>query len=142
MATETKLQNENKQIVRRFIDEFQTDGREEIAHEILAENFVDHSALPPFTPDREGVARLFRYLRGAFSGFRAEIEDQICEGDKVVTRKTFYGRHTGEFFGVPPTGREIQFGVIDILQLKNGQFTDHWCQVDLAGLMRQIQIKS
>lgn len=133
MQTET-----NKTIVRRFIDEFQTDGREEVALEILAENFVDRSAIPPFSPDGNGVIQLFRMLRGAFSEFRAEIQDQFAEGDKVVTRKTFYGTHTGEFFGVPASDRPVQIGVIDILRLENGKFVEHWNQVDFAGLMRQI----
>ena len=132
------LAEENKAIVQLFINEFQNHGNEDLALEILAENFIDHSAIPPFTPDRMGVINLFRMLRSSFSGLQAEIEDQIAEGDKVTTRKTFYGTHTGEFFGVPSTNRPIQLGVIDILQVENGKFTDHWCQVDFAGLMQQI----
>lgn len=129
---------ENKRIVQRFIEEFQNTGNETVANEILAENFVDHSAIPPFTPDRDGVINLFQMLRNSFSDFRAEIHDQVAEDDKVVTRKTFYGTHTGEFFDVPATNRPIKLGVIDILRLQNGKFTDHWCQVDFAGLMQQI----
>ncbi len=133
MLTET-----NKNIVRRFIDEYQTDAREEVAEELLADDFTDHSALPGFTPDKEGIKQVFKMLRGAFGGFRAEIYDQLAEGDKVVTRKSFFGAHTGEFFGVAATGRPIEIGVIDILTIKNGQIAEHWCQVDLAGLMQQI----
>src|SRR5262245_58366594 len=107
IPAEARLQSVNKLIVQRFINEFQTEGREEVAMEILAENFVDHSAIPPFTPDRDGVIQLFRMLRGAFSGFRVDIDDQLADGDKVATRKTFYGRHTGEFFGIAPTDRPI-----------------------------------
>ena len=132
------LSEENKTTVQLFVNEFQTNGNEAIAFEILAENFVDHSAIPPFSPDRDGVIQLMRMLRNAFSDFRAEIHDQIAEGEKVVTRKTFHGKHTGEFFGIPPTNRPIQLGVIDILRLENGKFVEHWCQVDLAGLMKQI----
>jgi predicted ester cyclase len=77
-------------------------------------------------------------LRTAFDEFRAEIHDQVAEDDKVVTRKTFYGKHSGKFMGVPPTNRAIELGVIDILRLADGQFKEHWCQVDFAGLMQQI----
>lgn len=132
---------ENKRIVQLFIDEFQIKGNESVGLEILAENFVDHSAIPPFMPDRDGVINLFRMLRNSFSNFRAEIHDQVAEGDKVTTRKTFYGTHTGEFFGIPATNRPIQLGIIDILRLRDGKFTDHWCQVDFAGLMQQITTK-
>ena len=138
MKAQTEMQSENKQIVQRFIKEFQNEGREEVALEILAETFVDHSTIPPFTPDRGGVIELFRSLRAAFSDFRAEIHDQIAENDKVVTRKTFHGTHTGEFFGIAPTMRAVEFGVIDILRLENGKFVEHRCEVDFAGLIRQI----
>lgn len=128
----------NKAVVRRFIEEYQTNGREDIAEELLADDFIDHSALPGFSPDREGVKQLFKMLRGAFGGFRAEIFEQVAENDKVVTRKTFYGKHTGEFMGIGATNRPIELGVIDILRIKDGQLVEHWCQVDFAGLMNQI----
>ena len=133
MSTET-----NKEIVRRFINEYQTKARENVADELIADDFVDHSALPGFTPDKKGLKDLFNMLRAAFHGFRAEIYEQIAEGDKVVTRKSFFGIHNGEFFGVAPTGRPIHIDVIDILTIKNGQIADHRCEVDLAGLMAQI----
>lgn len=132
------MTEENKAIVRRFINEFQSAGNETVGLEILAENFIDHSAIPPFSPDRDGVIQLMRMLHSAFSDFRVEIHDQIAEGDKVTTRKTFHGTHTGEFFGVQATSRPIQLGVIDILRLEDGKFIEHWCQVDLMGLMNQI----
>jgi predicted ester cyclase len=129
---------ENKAIVCRFINEYQTERREETADELIAEGFFDHSALPIFTPDKQGLKDLFNMLWNAFGGFRAEIHDQVAEGDKVTTRKTFFGTHTGEFLGVPATNRPIQLGVIDILTVKDGQIREHWCQVDMAGLMAQI----
>ena len=129
---------ENKAIVCRFINEYQNDHREEAAEELIAADFYDHSALPIFTPDKQGLKDLFNMLWNAFDGFRAEVHDQIAEGDKVTTRKTFFGTHTGEFLGVPATNRPIQLGVIDILTVRDGQIREHWCQVDIVGLMRQI----
>ncbi len=128
------MSEENKSIVQRFINEFQTNGREEIALEILAENFVDHSAIPPFTPDRNGVFQLFRMLRSAFSEFRAEIQDQLADGDKVVTRKTLHGVHTGEFFGIAATKNPIKLGVIDILRLKERSI----CRALVSGRFRRL----
>jgi steroid delta-isomerase-like uncharacterized protein len=128
----------NKEVVRRFIKEYQTERREEAADELIAEDFFDHSALPVFTPDKQGLKDLFGMLWNAFDGFRAEIHDQVAEGNKVTTRKTFFGTHTGKFLGVPATNRPIQLGVIDILTVKDGQIREHWCQVDMAGLVQQI----
>lgn len=133
MSTET-----NKAIVRRFIEEFQNGRREETALELLAEDFVDRSPIGDFSPDRNGVIMLHSMLHAAFSGLNAEIHDQVAEDNRVATRKTFRGTHTGDFMGVPATGRPVEIGVIDVLRLDGGKIVEHWCQVDFAGLMGQI----
>ena len=65
-------------------------------------------------------------LRGAFPDLHAEIHDQLVDGDKVVTRKTFHGTHKGEFMGIAPTGREVAFDVIDIVRVRDGFMVEHW----------------
>lgn len=129
---------EDKALVRRLVDEAQSRGDIEVVDEVLADHFVDHSAFPGFPPDREGVKQLFGALHAAFEDFHATIHQQVAEGGKVATRKTFRGVHRGEFMGVPPTGREVDFGVIDVLYIREGKITDHWTEVDLLGLMRQL----
>jgi steroid delta-isomerase-like uncharacterized protein len=129
---------DNEAIVRRFIEEYQNTGDETVADEILADDFVDHCPFGAFAPDREGVKQLFRMLRAAFPNLHGEIKDQFSAGDKVVTRKTFHGTNDGEFMGMPPTGKKVSFDVIDILRLRNGQFTDHWNVVDAMSLMQQL----
>jgi predicted ester cyclase len=57
---------------------------------------------------------------------RAEIEDEICDGDKVVARVTMYGRHVGEFLGKPPTGKDFAAEHIHIWRLKDGKVIEHW----------------
>jgi predicted ester cyclase len=129
---------DNEAIVRRFIEEYQNTGDERVADEILAHDFVDHCPFGPFAPDREGVKQLFRMLRSAFPDLRAEVKDQFSAGDKVVTRKIFHGTNDGEFMGMPPTSKKVSFDVIDILRLRDGQFTDHWNVVDAMGLTQQL----
>jgi steroid delta-isomerase-like uncharacterized protein len=129
---------DNKAIVRRFIDEYQSKGDESVADEILAEDFVDHSPFGPLPPDREGVKQLFAALRAAFPDLRAVVHDQAAEGDKVWTRKTFHGTNDGEFMGMPATGKQVSFDVIDVLRLRDGHFVEHWNVVDSLGLMQQL----
>jgi len=129
---------DNKAIVRRFVEEYQSQGDETVADEILADDFVDHSPFGPFPPDREGVKQLFAALRRAFSDLHAVVQDQAAEGDKVWTRKTFHGTNDGEFMGMPPTGKKVSFDVIDILRLRDRQFVEHWNVVDNLGLMQQL----
>ena len=74
----------------------------------------------------------------AFPDFTAVIEDQIAEGDKVVTRKIVSGTHEGELMGIPPTGKRFEIPVIDIFCVVGGKCTDHWSVVDWMGMMQQL----
>ena len=62
----------------------------------------------------------------------------LADGDKVVTRKTFHGTHTGEFMGLPSTGNAISVDVIDIVRVRDGKFVEHWNVLDTLVLMRQM----
>ncbi len=130
---------ENKVIVRRFNEEFITQGSMDAFNELLAPDVIDHNAIPRFPPGAEGVKQLFfGVYRTAFPDLRAEIYDMIAEGDKVVTRKAFHGTHCGLLMGIPPTGRTVTINVIDIVRVVNGKITEHWNVVDQLGLMQQL----
>lgn len=131
---------EDKALVRRLVEEAQSGGDLEVVDELLAEDFVDHSAFPGVPPDRDGARQLFGALHAAFEDFHAVIHQQVAEGGKVATRKTFHGVHRGEFMGVPPTAKRVSFDVIDVLYVRGGRITDHWTQVDLLGLMQQLGV--
>ena len=128
----------NKTLVKRFVTEYQTNRDEAVLNELLAANVVDHSAFPGQAAGRAGVKQIFDAFHSAFSGFHAVIHDQVADSDKVVTRKTFRGTHTGEWMGIPPTGHDVEIGVIDIVRIADGQIVEHWNQVDQLGLMRQL----
>jgi steroid delta-isomerase-like uncharacterized protein len=134
------VSEEDKALVRRLVEEGQSQGNIEVVDELLAEDFADHSAFPGVPPDREGAKQLFSALHAAFEDFRAVIHRQVAEGGKVATHKTFHGVQRGEFMGVPPTGRRVAFDVVDILYVRDGRITDHWTQVDLLGLMQQLGV--
>jgi predicted ester cyclase len=129
---------EPKDVVRRFVDEYQTGADERAFDALLHPDVVDHSRPPGIPAGAEGVRRQFDGFRAAFAGFRATILDQVAEGDKVVTRKVFRGTHTGPFQGVDPTGREVEIHVIDIVRVADGRIVEHWNCVDRLGLMAQL----
>ena len=81
-----------------------------------------------------------KYIRSAFSGWHFTVEDVIAEGDKVVLRGTFRGSHTGEFFGIPPTGKQVEISGIHILTIKDGKVTEHWANNDDLKLMQQLGV--
>jgi predicted ester cyclase len=130
---------QNKALVRRMVEEVFNQGNVSQADEFMAPDFVEREELPPGIPrDRDGVKQLTTMLRSAFPDFKATIDDIVAEGDRVVIRQTWSGSHKGEFMGIPPTGRRVSFGVIDILRIVDGKCVEHWGQMDSMGLMQQI----
>ena len=132
---------QDKALVRQFIDEIFNRGNMSMVDELFAADFVEHEELPPGIPrDREGVIQLTSMLRSAFPDFTATIDDIIAEGDKVVIRQTWSGTQKGEFMGIPPTGKSVSIGVIDIIRMADGKVTEHWGQMDSMGMMQQLGV--
>jgi predicted ester cyclase len=127
-----------KDVVRRFVDEYQTGANEAVFVELMDPGVADHSRPPGISPGAEGVRQQFDGFRSAFANFRATILDQVAEGEKVVTRKVFRGTHTGQFQGIEPTGREVEIHVIDIVRVSDGRIVEHWNSVDRLGLLAQL----
>jgi len=123
---------------RRIYDLFGAENVDELIDELMSEDFVEHEAFPGTTPDREGQSQFFNMIRHAFPDMSAEVEELITEGDKVVARVRLTGTHRGEFAGVPASGNEIDFNVIDIFAWRDGKATDHWGVSDTMALMTQI----
>lgn len=132
------IQQRNRAIVTRFVDGYQTAGDEAVFDESVHPDFVDRSLPPGIAGGPEGIRQQFDGFRATFDGFRATILQQVAENDLVVTRKVFHGRHSGEFMGIAPTGREVEIGVIDIVRLLDGRIVEHWNVVDLFGLLMQL----
>jgi predicted ester cyclase len=130
---------QNKALFRRLMEEVFDRGNISLIDELFAPDFVEHEELPPGIPaGSEGVKQLSTMFRSAFPDFKATIDDMIAEGDKVVVRGTWSGTHEGEFMGIPPTGKRVSFGVIDIVRIAGGKFVEHWGQMDNMGLMQQL----
>src|SRR4051794_9088755 len=126
---------ENKALIRRFYAEIDA-GNIDAMDALVAEDYVDHNP-PPFPglpAGREGLKQAFRIFWEATPG-RHEIEDQIAEGDKVVTRLTAYGRHERDLPGpLPATGAEIRETAVAIHRITAGRIVEHWSDRDDLGL--------
>lgn len=126
----------NKAVVRRFNIDVIQGGSRAAFEALMAPDFVNHSA--PDGP--EGMWRTFdQVLRPALEGLTVTIHDQVCEGDKVVTRKTIGGRHTGTLMGIAPTGRQVAIDVIDIVRVRDGRYAEHWGINTLPALLAQLR---
>jgi steroid delta-isomerase-like uncharacterized protein len=127
-----------KAVVRRNTEEVQGGGNFAVFEELFADDFLDHTPQPGRTPDKAGARELYRVLRTAFPDFHAEIHFQLADGDRVTTYKTYHGTHRGNFFGIAPTGRAIQFETVDVMRVRSGKITEHWGVANLFSLMQQL----
>jgi serine phosphatase RsbU (regulator of sigma subunit)/predicted ester cyclase len=119
---------ENKALVRRFL-EAQANADPDPLVELLAPDFVDHSLQPDQEPGREGFIRSVAEEPAIFSNLRVNIEDQVAEGDKVITRFTWRRIHDrGEFLGLAPTGMEIKTTAIVINRVCGGKIVEEWSE--------------
>ena len=129
---------ENKNVVRRLVEEAQQGRNLQVVEELLASNFIDHTPMGGLPPTRDGVKLLFAGLHEAFPDLTVTIEEQVAEGASVVTRKTFRGTHSAPFLGVGASGRSVEFEVIDILRVEGGRIKEHRHIVDQLSLLRQL----
>lgn len=105
--------------------------------EIYAEDYVEHSGRNP-----SGLAALVANWQAQFEQMPdlvVSLEDQVVARDRAVGRFTYAATHTRPILGIAPTGRRFSFGTIDIWRVRDGRFAEHWDQVDIAGLLRQLR---
>ncbi len=130
----------NKAVVRRFIEEVQNKKDFAVFDELNDPEFVNLSAPPGVPADREGGKMFLGAFVNAFPDSRVTIDDMIAEGDRVVTKKTFTGTHTGEFNGIPATGKQVTLQYVDILRLRDGRIVEHWLSMDQLSFMQQLGV--
>jgi len=128
---------QNKALVRRFYEEIDS-GNLEAMDELVAENYIDHNPPPfPISAGREGLKESFRIFWKATPGIH-RIEDQIAEGDRVVTRLTCLGKHEDDLPGVPRTGKDLRMTSITIHRIDNGRLAEKWSEKDMISFLKAI----
>ncbi|WP_374400108.1 ester cyclase [Niveibacterium sp.] len=130
----------NKRVVRRFNKEVIQDGSRAAFVELMDESFANRSAPPGVANGPESMWSTFEHvLRPALSGLQVTIHEQLCDGDKVVTRKSITGTHTGPFMGLAATGKPVSIDVIDIVRVRDGRYVEHWGINTLQSVLAQLR---
>ena len=125
---------EEMKALGRRIAQAWNEGNLEIIDEVYAPNYVNH-----FTgEDREKLKQALEGVRAAFSDLHITLDDSIVEGDQLAFRWTMGAVHTGEYLGVPATGRHVEVRGIHIGRIENGQVVEEWSRGDDLGLLRQM----
>jgi steroid delta-isomerase-like uncharacterized protein len=98
----------------------------------------NHPPFPGLATGMKAAWQTFPYALKAFAEFRHEIEGHVTEGEMIATRVTGHGRHTGEFLGIPATGKEVTMSGIGIRRIVDGKMAEHWAQIDAMSLLQQL----
>ena len=135
MLTET-----NKTVSRRFFDEVWNKGNLTVLDEILVKDHVNSGpgTIPGLPNGPEGSKQFVTAYRNAFPDVHFTIDDQIAEGDKVMTRWTAQGTHQGELAGLPATGKSSTVTGITVHRLVEGKIAESWGIFDEFGMMQQL----
>jgi len=129
----------NKAVVQRFRDALNA-GDLDGAFAVFAPNAVVHMQSAPEPLTKEGFQQLGRLILSAFTGGVATVEEMIADGDKVVSRLTFRGTHTGDLMGIPPTGKSVTISETIIDQIADGNIVESWRLFDQMTMMQQLGV--
>ena len=129
----------NRALMTRFIDEVWNKGNLDVADELFHPEASSPSA-PGLPPGPEGVKMIATMFRSAFPDYWMTIEHMVAEPDRVAARFRQGGTHQGELFGIPATGKTVEFTETGILRIADGQVVESWYDVDMMGMMQQLGV--
>jgi predicted ester cyclase len=128
---------ENKAIIRRFVEQIPNMGNLDAAEELLTSGFTLHFPNMPAIKGAEAFNEIPTAIRTAFPDLVETIEELIAEGDRVVERFTLRGTHLGEFMGIAPTGPPVSWTAMAFYRLEDGRIAECWVEANLLGLALQ-----
>jgi predicted ester cyclase len=137
--TDASSVEHNKAVSRRWIQVF--NERDDAAEaDVRAQDYIAYApvSLEPDPLDSEAWTRFLAGFVEGFPDLQIRVEDAVGEGDLVAQRVHFEGTHTGEFQGLPPTGRKVTFSGLELNRFVDGRVVEHWFQLDSLTLLQQL----
>jgi steroid delta-isomerase-like uncharacterized protein len=128
----------NMALARRIVEEVWNQHQPQALEQFYAADYTNHNPSGGVTSDREGLRQWASACVAGMPDLRLTIEDQVAEGDRVVTRWTAQGTHQGQFMGVDPSGREVNVHGITIARVAGGQVVEEWASSDELGMLQQL----
>ncbi len=133
---------QNKQIMRRMIEEVWNKGNLLVAEELFAPEHTSPSA-PDLPAGPESVKMLVTMFRSAMPDYHMDIDMIMADENKVVARFVQSGTHVGApLMGMPPSGRRAEWTEIGVLEIKNGKIVKSWYEVDMLSMIQQLNPQS
>jgi len=128
----------NKEVARRYFKAYET-GDIEAAMKFIDPDYVLHPGGGGEPMNYEARKSDEMVFFSAFSNIEVVVEDQIAEGAEVMSRITMHCTHSGEYQGVPATGKRVTITYVDIARIKAGKIVEEWVEFDLMSILRQIR---
>jgi len=135
---------QNKSIVRRYFEE--APHNPDVCDDIFAINLqfhtIQHASVTPqvveSTPESEKAA--YEWLGKVWGDWHMTVDEMIAEGDRVMVRWTFHGKHQDEFFGLPPTNKQVTYSGINIFRIVEGRIAEIWDISDRLWMWQQLGV--
>ena len=126
----------NEALARRFYEAFNAHS---VAFEdFIADDVVDHMPAPGAQPGLPGLKAAMQGFYTGIPDIKLDLDLVLPKGDYVTVVSTSRGTHTGDFFGVPASGKPVEFHAIDVWLVRNGKLAEAWHIEDMLGLMAQM----
>jgi len=130
-------QQDNIKLQQQF-GEAVNSGNLSALRDIVAPGAVDHDPAPDQGTGPEGFIKFFTMLRSAFPDLKIAVEHMVADEENVAFAYTVTGTHSGDFLGVPATGRQIKTRGMQITRFENGKQVERWGSSDELGILQQI----
>jgi predicted ester cyclase len=117
---------DGKVLVTRYLEEIVNRGQFQVADEVLADDFVNHTAGGGVGSGREGFVDSLRVLRTAFPDWTVSVKTMIAQGDFVSDLLSVHATHTGQAGGRAPTGEPLVGELMHLWRLSNGRLAEGW----------------
>ena len=135
------MSEQNKAAMRRLYEEVWNQGNFEAFEEIISSDYLGHIPTPPEAPSgREGLRWLIQAYRTGFPDIHVDVDDQMAEDNKVLTRITIQGTHTGQFMNISPSNKKVKVTALVVTRFVDGQNVEGWAELDRFGLMQQLGV--
>ena len=141
MTAPSQTLQSNKVVARRLADEVFSQGNMSTFDEIFADAYVNHTMPVPGVPGtKAGFKQVVLATREAFPDVQVDVKDIVAEGEYAVFRDVVHATSRGEFMGVAPNGKRIQWTEMHFLRIVGGQIVEHWANFDQVGILRQLGV--
>ncbi|HEX8048041.1 ester cyclase [Rhizobium sp.] len=132
-----------RDLLRAFLDTLSAHDLEAFRALYVDDGYVQHQTLVTNTPSAtngpDAAVAYFRKRIEAFPDLKVTSDVSVVDGDMISANLIWSGTHTGEYLGVPATGRHVTFNSTDIMKVRDGLFSEHWGAADLYGLVSQLK---